>query len=311
MQPLQVSRLAPTNYMWFEMVCGVLPTKRLENRSNANFQGVHLNQSPEMECSFKKPPIRPFSPNFESGAVNDLFVWCIPALRKAAECLLRNREDSEDVLQDALLLGFQNIQKFQCRAKFSTWMHTILRNSARSMWRRRRCRPIGFSVDLEAYEYEHPHFADDFVERGLDPEEEYARQESSRVVRELIAGLPLKYREVVRLCKIEELKTSEAAGHLGVRVGTIKARMHRARRMIENHINESKPNQPQTFRADGLLDSPNHLRSSPVESAVLRPAKISGTRRACSRRPRSRVRGLFPSGGRIVPNASALMRPGL
>lgn len=170
--------------------------------------------------------------------IEELFASCMPALRKTAERLLRNREDSEDVLQDALLLGFRNIHQFQCRAKFSTWMHTILRNSARSMWRKQKCRPIGSTLDFETCEEERLFSFDDMADDGLNPEEEYLRGESLHVVAELLEEIPPKYRDVVWLCKIDELKVTEAAEKLGVQVGTIKARMHRARRMIANSLDD-------------------------------------------------------------------------
>lgn len=211
---------------------------------------------------FSEPPLPGSAGHVESIALNELFASCMPKLRKTAERLTRNREDSEDVLQDALLSGFQNIHQFQCRAKFSTWMHIILCNSVRSMWRRQRCRLMSFSLDLEAEE-EHLNFADDNTGGGLDPEEEYRRRESSRIVAELLEELPPKYREVVWLCKIEELKVTEAAGKLGVPVGTVKARVYRARRMIEKSVNNRSVSQQARLCATRRLQfrSP-HFNSS-------------------------------------------------
>jgi predicted DNA-binding protein (UPF0251 family) len=188
-------------------------------------------------------------------------------------------------------------------------MHTILRNSARSMWRKQRCRPIGFSVDLQSYEDEHPNFADDFIERSLDPEEECLRREVSRLVEELLADLPPKYREVVRLCKIEELKISDAADHLGVPAGTIKARMHRARRMIQENMNEKKSENPPRIRPEGALDAADHSGSSPAESAAFRRTEIPRTRRVRSRRTRPQSSEMFSSAPRNTRQASAPYAP--
>jgi len=96
---------------------------------------------------------------------------------------------------------------------------------------------MSFSLDREGEE-ERLNFADDNAGGGLDPEKEYRRRESSRIVAELLEELPPKYREAVWLCKIEELKVTEAAEKLGVPVGTVKARVYRARRMIEKHVND-------------------------------------------------------------------------
>jgi RNA polymerase sigma-70 factor (ECF subfamily) len=216
--------------------------------------------------------------------------------------MLGNREDSEDVLQEALLSGFRNIGQFQCRSKFSTWMHAILRNSARTMWREQRCRPIGFSVDLESFEDDHLHFADGFVGSSLDPEEEYFRGENSRIVAELLAELPPKYREVVWLCKIEEWKLTDVAEKLGVQVGTVKARMHRARRMIEKHVNAGKVPKPMQLpmTSDAETVSPSTVSRSRLDRDG-RPTAVRPRRRR-SRRVRNSARGLTSSGRRFARN---------
>jgi RNA polymerase sigma-70 factor, ECF subfamily len=268
-----------------------------------------LSHASEIQPSFSAASLCSISGLSAGSTVNDLFVACMPRLRKMAERLLRNREDSEDALQDALLSGFQNIHQFECRARFSTWMHTILRNSARSMWRKQRCRPIGFSVDLQSYEDEHPNFAGDFIERSLDPEEECLRRETTRLVEELLADLPPKYREVVRLCKIEELKITDAADHLGVPAGTIKARMHRARRMIQKHMNEKKGENPQRIRPDGVPDAAGYSESSSAETAAFRRTEIPRTRRVRSRRTRPQPSEMFSSARRNTRQASAPCPP--
>jgi DNA-directed RNA polymerase specialized sigma24 family protein len=116
------------------------------------------------------------------------------------------------------------------------------------------------SLDLEAEE-EHLNFADDNTGGGPDPEKEYRRRESSRIVSELLEELPPKYREVFLLCKIEELKVTEAAEKLGVPVGTVKARVYRARRMIEKSVNNRNVSQQARLRATRRLQFPS-LRSN-------------------------------------------------
>jgi RNA polymerase sigma-70 factor, ECF subfamily len=204
-----------------------------------------------------------------SNITNELFSSCMPGLRRTAERLLRNKEDSEDVLQDALLSGFQKIHQFERRAQFSTWMQTILRNKARTMWRQRRCRPISSFRSLEECEQEQMDSAEEIADAGLNPEEEYCQKESSRIVADVLAQLPPKYREVVWLCKIQELNVTDAAETMGIQVGTVKARMHRARRMIARYLNDQEVSQAarvRSVRRLGIL-SP-HLDATSRQSAV-------------------------------------------
>ena len=64
-------------------------------------------------------------------AVDLLFASHIPQLRRTAAWMLANSDDSEDALQDGLLLAYRNLNQFQGRAKFSTWLHRI-RNQRRT-----------------------------------------------------------------------------------------------------------------------------------------------------------------------------------
>jgi RNA polymerase sigma-70 factor, ECF subfamily len=175
---------------------------------------------------------RDFSTASDLQFMNELLTACIPQLRRTAQRMLRNREDSEDVLQDALLSACKNIRQFQSRAKFTTWMHTILCNSIRTMWRRRRVRPLTspFASDIAD---QNLILAEDIPDHGLSPEEEFRRSEAAGTVAELLARLPPIYRDAVLLCKIKELNVADAAQRLGIREGTVKARIHRARAMIQ------------------------------------------------------------------------------
>ena len=188
----------------------------------------------------EQPFVSSYPVNADHWALNELFAACIPRLRKTANRLTHSREDSEDILQEALLLGFRKIHQFKHRAKFSTWMHSILRNSARTMWRRRRCEPFRSLLEVVKSE-DRPWFsAHEISVNNHDPEKEYRQRERNNAIYEALDGLPPMYREVVLLLKIDELKLADAAKKLGVPLGTVKARMHRARRMIEKHINRAK-----------------------------------------------------------------------
>jgi len=247
-----------------------------------------LNYAPRVDTSYSEQSILSHSGDAERDAINGLFTSCLPRLRKAAQRLTRTREDSEDVLQDALLSGFQNFNQFQRRAKFSTWMHVILCNSVRTAWRRQQCRPVAFSLDLEMWEDEPLHFADDFAVNHLDPEVEYQRGETSRIIAELLEKLPPKYREVIWLCKIQELKVTDAAEILGVPAGTIKARMHRARRMMEKYVNDRKA------RCYGTAGLKPRSPDSNSHSRVTVPAHIFVRRRT----------GSAPNSDEVEVNAS-------
>ena len=254
----------------------------------------------------EQPFVGSYPTNAERLALNELFAACIPRLRKTANRLTQNQEDSEDVLQEALLLGFRKIHQFEHRAKFSTWMHSILRNSARTMWRRRRGEPFRSSLE-SAESKDGLWFSTDMMAvNNDDPEKEYRQRERNDTIYEALEGLPPMYREVVLLLKIDELELAEAAKKLEVPVGTVKARMHRARRMIEKHINRTKSPD----------ETPSYVAIRP--GTVTLPADYStqtdslgqtAARRTRQKRSRRRPGMTALSGGRTIRNAFAQYPP--
>jgi RNA polymerase sigma-70 factor, ECF subfamily len=68
------------------------------------------------------------------------------------------------------------------------------------------------------------------------PEIDLARRETIASVRAAVLALPMRYREVVVLCELEEMDCREAAEVLGCAVGTVKSRLHRARRMLARRL---------------------------------------------------------------------------
>jgi len=68
------------------------------------------------------------------------------------------------------------------------------------------------------------------------PETDLARRETIASVRAAVLALPVRYREVVVLCELEEMDCREAAEALGCAVGTVKSRLHRARRMLAGRL---------------------------------------------------------------------------
>jgi RNA polymerase sigma-70 factor, ECF subfamily len=164
-------------------------------------------------------------------ALNQLFAACMPQLHRTAKRLLRNAEDSEDALQDAMLSAFRNLRQFKGRAQFSTWTHQILLNAAWSIVRKQKPRPIMSSSDRDPYDND-PAFENSLVDAQPNPEEKYGQEESHRLVTELVQALPAEYRAVIWHCEMEGLKVREAAKRLGKPIGTLKSQRHRARKMI-------------------------------------------------------------------------------
>jgi RNA polymerase sigma-70 factor (ECF subfamily) len=159
---------------------------------------------------------------------------------------LGNAEDAEDALQDALLSAFKNMNQFRGQAKLSTWLGSIVLNSARMQLRRRLNYRV-VSLD-ENHEEGYPVWAERLEDSGPDAEEAFRRTQTHETLEQLVENLPAGTRLAFRLRVFEGLSTCEAAAALGIPLGTMKARFFRARRqmitLLRQAINSSR--QPKT-----------------------------------------------------------------
>jgi RNA polymerase sigma-70 factor, ECF subfamily len=163
----------------------------------------------------------------DSAAFESLVMPHWKALFRVTRRILKNREDAEDAVQNALLDAFRNLSGFQGRSQFSTWLTQIARNSALLRLRKsRRDRETSLDEVTHAGEVQtgfHP------VESRPNPEQEYLLKESRVLLKKGLARLDPLYAEVLHLRSVRELSAKEAAGLLQLPIGTVKARLHRAR----------------------------------------------------------------------------------
>jgi RNA polymerase sigma-70 factor, ECF subfamily len=174
----------------------------------------------------------------DAAQLNELFAACLPRLRKSARRMFRNEQDSEDALQDALLLAFRKIHQFEGRSSFATWVYSIVRNTSRGYYRKTTAHPtISADLDYPSEEalVEHKHFAD---ERPT-PEEAYAQKERSAIFRRAAQELPERYRAAVYQFYLRGLGEEATAKALGIKVSALKAKLHRSRIQLSYHIRKA------------------------------------------------------------------------
>ena len=163
-----------------------------------------------------------------------LFSRYSPALYRMALRKLGNVEDAEDAVQDALLSAFKNMHQFRGDAQFSTWLGSIVLNSAR-MQLRRRTNHILVSLDEESKEGV-PTWPEGLEDSAPDAEETLRETQTRESLERVVEKLPVRLRVAFRLRVFEGLTTSEAAAALGVPEGTLKAQFFRARRQVTAHM---------------------------------------------------------------------------
>ncbi len=150
---------------------------------------------------------------------------------RVVRSIVTDDAEAEDVVQEAYVRAFENLQQFAGRATFSTWLTKIAVYEA--MARQRRRKFVQF-VDLS-----------DPKNANLEPLMENQQAEQSASVNELravlakaIDGLPDELRTVFTMRVVEEVDTAETAACLDLSEANVKVRLHRARSLLRHRIDE-------------------------------------------------------------------------
>lgn len=140
-----------------------------------------------------------------------------------------NREDAEDVLIEALLKAYRNLEQLREASAFRAWLAQIGRRVCWQLKRRESLLPIMQLSTLEADGRE--------LESASDaPDVQTAKRQMKQVLLDAVAALPANERAVYELRDLEELSGDEAAARLQISLAAVKSRLHRARAKVRQHI---------------------------------------------------------------------------
>jgi RNA polymerase sigma-70 factor, ECF subfamily len=155
----------------------------------------------------------------------------LEVLYRVARRLTRSATEAEDLVQDALLRAYRGFDGFDGRYP-RAWLLTILRNTHYNRLRKPR-----------------PDLLDDEVAQRLPASGADGRRDGTSeralhdhfdpLVREALASLSANHRAVLALVDLDELSYQEAADLLGVPIGTVMSRLHRARRKVRAHLEQA------------------------------------------------------------------------
>ncbi|MCU1306191.1 MAG: polymerase, sigma-24 subunit, RpoE [Candidatus Angelobacter sp.] len=154
---------------------------------------------------------------------------------RIAQHITQNREDAEDVVQDAFLKAYQNLKQFQGNSKFYTWLVRIAVNEALMKLRKRKTsKTVSMDEDVETEDGSVPREVADW---SPNPEQLFRQAELSDILAKTIQGLPTGFRTVFVLRDVEGLSTEETAETLGLSVPAVKSRLLRARLQLRERLN--------------------------------------------------------------------------
>jgi RNA polymerase sigma-70 factor (ECF subfamily) len=149
-----------------------------------------------------------------------------------ARRFLPSEQDAADAVQEAFILAFQGIGKFEGQSKLGTWLHRIVVNACLMKIRSESRRPaVSLESLLPVFDKTGHHGTPVGRWRNA-PDERALTDETRALVRRTIDMLPDDFRSVILLRDIEELSTEETAEILGTTPGAVKTRLHRARQAL-------------------------------------------------------------------------------
>jgi RNA polymerase sigma-70 factor, ECF subfamily len=173
---------------------------------------------------------------FDNASDETLLARVAAGDRNAMSLLFRRRQQSvyrfalhlsgspavaDDVTQEVFIAVIRDAARFEAgRSTVVAWLCGIARNFVRRRFAERDTEPIA-NETLEALPSVHP-----------DPLGDLTQAEALVALRRAVLSLPMRYREVVVLCDLQEMAYEDAAAALGCPVGTVRSRLHRGRALL-------------------------------------------------------------------------------
>ena len=162
-------------------------------------------------------------------------------LYRVAYMLLENKQDAEEVVQDAFVRAYKALPSFRGDSSFETWMHRITLNLARNRFHWNKRRGMGRHISLSA-----PQLSDldqagpvqdmDLPDETMQPDQELETHELENDIEAIISTLPDKFRESLLLRHQQEMSYEAIAQATGVPINTVKTRIKRARELLKEGL---------------------------------------------------------------------------
>jgi RNA polymerase sigma-70 factor (ECF subfamily) len=153
----------------------------------------------------------------------------------------RNETDAAEILQETFLSAWRNLDRFEGKAQFGSWLYRVAVNAALMLLRSQKRHPQVAVEDVTAEALgEAAKDAGPGLGAGTDwsrrPDEQFQSEELRRQIQLAVDQLPESQRSVFLMRDVDGLSTEETAELLGVSLTTVKTRLHRARLTLREAI---------------------------------------------------------------------------
>lgn len=166
-------------------------------------------------------------------AIAELYEQTYNSVYQSVRVIIKDEEEALDIVQDSYIKGFQNLDKLGDPQKFQAWMKAIAANCARDYLRKKKPALFSERIDEDGEEIDLRH-QDDCLDHM--PEEIIDRQETTRLMNDILGTLKAEQRLAVVMYYYEEMSIREIAETLGCSENTVKSRLKYARDKIEVEV---------------------------------------------------------------------------
>jgi len=147
--------------------------------------------------------------------------------------MVRNKMETEDLVQEAFIKAFASLSTFNDEYAFSTWLYKIAINNCIDHFRKKRLKTYSLDKPIDSKDGE---IRREFPDPTYQPDKTLLSKEKDKLIEEAIQNLPEKYRISIVLRHNEDKSYEEISQILNIPLGTVKARIFRAREMLKKQL---------------------------------------------------------------------------
>lgn len=151
--------------------------------------------------------------------------------------MVSDHEQVEDLVQEAFVKAFDNLDTYSTNYAFSTWLYRIAKNHTIDYLRKKKLKTLSIDSPVKTKDGE---MEMQLPDESASTDQGIIKKQRKQIVQQAIADLPEKYRKVIKLRHMEELSYKEIAKKLDSPLGTVKAHIFRARELLYKKLKDKR-----------------------------------------------------------------------
>ena len=149
--------------------------------------------------------------------------------------MVHNKEETDDLVQEAFIKAFRALASFNDDYAFSTWLYKIAINNCIDHFRKRKLKTYSMDNPIESKDGT---IKREFADSSFLPDKPLLSKEKNKIIEDAIKSLPEKYKISIILRHNDDRSYDEISEILNIPLGTVKARIFRAREMLKKKLKD-------------------------------------------------------------------------